>query len=128
MRIGTRTNDGYEYVPPSDVGPLLRAGQAPAELTFLNGTRMSVFAIVPLSILTEESTLRVDFDIGCQEYGLSDVPIVDLPHSRGKSSLHTLAAKALITDIEDKRAEAGYYTLRDQVRFDQLLYELPRRR
>jgi hypothetical protein len=25
MRIGIRTNDGYEYVPPSDVGPLLRA-------------------------------------------------------------------------------------------------------
>ena len=102
MRIGTRTNDGYEYVPPSDVGPLLRARQAPAEVTFLNGTRMSVFAIVPLSILTEESTLRVDFDIGGQEYGLSDVPIVNLPHSRGKTFLHTLAAKALITDLEDK--------------------------
>jgi hypothetical protein len=25
MRIGTCTNDGYEFVPPSDVGPLLRA-------------------------------------------------------------------------------------------------------
>jgi hypothetical protein len=25
MRNGTRTNDGYEDVPPSDVGPLLRA-------------------------------------------------------------------------------------------------------
>jgi hypothetical protein len=83
MRIGTRTNDGYEYVPPSDVGPLLRACQAPAEVTFLNGTRMSVFAIVPLSILTEESALRVDFDIGGQEYRLSIVPIVDFPHSRG---------------------------------------------
>jgi hypothetical protein len=102
IRITAYANDGYEYVPPGDVGPLMRARQAPADITFLQGTRTSVFAIVPLSILTEESTLRVDFDLANIPMGLEPIPISHLNHSRGKTFLHTLAAKALITDLEDK--------------------------
>lgn len=100
QRIRIGANDGYNYVPPSNVGPLMRARQAPAEITLLNGTRFSVFAIVPSSILAE-NTLKVEFDLGNQSFELT-VPISPLGHSRGKTFLHTLAAKALITDLEAK--------------------------
>ncbi|KDR70953.1 hypothetical protein GALMADRAFT_144419 [Galerina marginata CBS 339.88] len=103
MQIGTTSaEDGHEYVPPKDFGALVQARQAPADVTMLHGTRLSVFAIVPLSILTEKKALRVEFNLGDQEVQLGDIPIVDLPHSSGKTFLHTLAAKALITDIEDQ--------------------------
>ncbi|KAG6818917.1 hypothetical protein H0H93_000343 [Arthromyces matolae] len=96
-------DDKYSSTTP--VGALVRAKQAPIQLSFLNGTRLSVFALVPRNI-ANTTTLTVEFTIpsrpGNTRYCLDPIPIQELSHSKRKTFLHTVVAKAVITDLEHK--------------------------
>ncbi|KAG6836898.1 hypothetical protein H0H93_001485 [Arthromyces matolae] len=99
-------NDSDEkYSSSTPIGALIRAKQAPVQLSFLNGTRLSVFALVPRKI-AQTTALNVEFTIpsrpGNNRYCLDPVDLQELSHSKGKTFLHTIVAKAVITDLEHK--------------------------
>ncbi|KAG6856365.1 hypothetical protein H0H87_005275 [Tephrocybe sp. NHM501043] len=117
------SSEDEEFRPPRDVGPLLRARQAPKQVPFLNGTRTSVFAIVPLSILTRRDYLKVQITMESIDLTVTmKLPVRLLGHSRRKTFLHTLAAKALIIDLEDLNRPSNSPTLAAESKRDIVRY------
>ncbi|KAG6848080.1 hypothetical protein H0H93_003590 [Arthromyces matolae] len=107
--VSARAEPYVRYTSRTATGALLRAQQAPTKLPFLNGTRLSVFALVPRNRVTT-NTLKVEFTIpsrpGNNRFCLDPVDIEELSHSQGKTFLHTIAVKQIIAELEDKHAIA----------------------
>jgi hypothetical protein len=77
-----------------DVGPLPHIQQAPTNVPFLNGTRTTIFMIVPY----KASAPTVQFTTSS-----SLIPVTERPEAFNTTGnfFHTVAAKGIITELED---------------------------